>query len=44
LAIWWRSKDVTQPWVKCPWCDGYLPSMEKIVRNGVLYGWPDAEA
>ena len=42
--VWWKSKDVLTPWVRCPWCDGYLPSMEKIVRNGILYGWPDGEA
>lgn len=41
--IWWRSKDVTLPWAKCPWCDGMLPTMEGIVQHGVLHGWDDGD-
>jgi len=42
--VWWKSKNVLQPWERCPWCDGLLPTMEGIVKHGVLHGWDDGEA
>jgi len=41
--IWWRSKNVLEPWTRCPWCDGYLPTMTGVINHGLLHGWPDHE-
>jgi hypothetical protein len=41
--VWWKSKDVTRPWVKCPWCDGDLPTMTGIVTYGIFQGGWDGD-
>jgi hypothetical protein len=36
--VWWRAKDVMTPWEKCPWCDGWLPTMEALVLRALSRG------
>jgi hypothetical protein len=36
--VWWRAKDVMTPWDRCPWCDGWLPTMEALVMRALSRG------
>jgi len=36
--IWWRSRNVLEPWSVCPWCGNDLPRMETLVLRALRDG------
>jgi hypothetical protein len=41
--LWLRARDVTRPWVRCPWCWGELPTMVGAVERLQREGWVDTD-
>lgn len=31
--LWLRARDVAEPWERCPWCWGLLPTMEAAIER-----------